>query len=65
MTATMTRTWIDVVTNWMTGGCSRRTLAAGIWIVLRMPSFGLFLPGVLLGISLLVEGWAFLLMRRA
>lgn len=41
------------------------TLAAGIWIVLRMPSFGLFLPGVLLGISLLVEGWAFLLMRRA
>jgi uncharacterized membrane protein HdeD (DUF308 family) len=40
------------------------TLFAGIWIVLRMPSFGLFLPGVLLGISLLFEGWAFLLMRR-
>jgi uncharacterized membrane protein HdeD (DUF308 family) len=41
------------------------TLIAGIWIVLRMPSFGVFLPGVLLGISLLIEGWAFLLMRRA
>jgi len=41
------------------------TLLAGVWIMLRMPSFGLFLPGVLLGISLLVEGWAFLLMRRA
>lgn len=39
-------------------------LAAGIWIILRMPTFGLFLPGVLLGISLLVEGWAFVLMRR-
>lgn len=40
-------------------------LAAGVWILLRMPSFGLFLPGVLLGFSLLIEGWAFLLMRRA
>lgn len=40
-------------------------LAAGVWIILRMPSFGVFLPGVLLGVSLLVEGWAFLLMRRA
>jgi uncharacterized membrane protein HdeD (DUF308 family) len=41
------------------------TLLAGIWIVLRMPSFGLLLPGFLLGVSLLVEGWAFVLMRRA
>ena len=40
-------------------------LAAGVWILLRMPSFGLFLPGFLLGFSLIVEGWAFLLMRRA
>lgn len=40
-------------------------LAAGIWILLRMPSFGLLLPGFLLGFSLLIEGWAFLLMRRA
>lgn len=39
-------------------------LLAGIWIILRMPSFGVFLPGVLLGFSLLMEGWAFLLMRR-
>jgi hypothetical protein len=30
-----------------------------------MPSYGILLPGVLLGISLVVEGWAFLLMRRA
>lgn len=41
------------------------TLIAGLWIGLRMPSFGLLLPGFLLGFSLLVEGWAFLLMRRA
>jgi uncharacterized membrane protein HdeD (DUF308 family) len=40
-------------------------LVAGVWILLRMPSFGLFLPGFLLGFSLIVEGWAFLLMRRA
>lgn len=40
-------------------------LIAGLWILLRMPSFGLFLPGVLLGVSLIFEGWAFLLMRRA
>ncbi len=40
-------------------------LAAGVWILLRMPSFGILLPGFLLGFSLIVEGWAFLLMRRA
>lgn len=40
-------------------------LLAGIWILLRMPSFGVFLPGFLLGFSLIIEGWAFVLMRRA
>jgi uncharacterized membrane protein HdeD (DUF308 family) len=40
-------------------------VVAGVWVLLRMPSYGILLPGVLLGISLVVEGWAFLLMRRA
>lgn len=40
-------------------------VVAGIWVLLRMPSFGVLLPGVLLGISLIVEGFAFLLMKRA
>jgi uncharacterized membrane protein HdeD (DUF308 family) len=46
----------------LAGGIS---IVAGLWLALRTPTLGLVLPGVLLGIALLVEGWAFLSMRRA
>jgi len=35
-------------------------LIAGIWLILRIPVAGLFMPGVILGIVLLVEGWAYI-----
>lgn len=35
-------------------------LIASIWLILRIPVAGMFLPGVILGIALLFEGWAFI-----
>ncbi|MBT2134598.1 DUF308 domain-containing protein [Croceibacterium sp. LX-88] len=40
------------------------TLACGVWLVFRLPSLGVFMPGIFLGVSLIIEGWASLLMRR-
>ncbi|WP_114952064.1 HdeD family acid-resistance protein [Sphingosinicella terrae] len=36
-------------------------IAAGIWLILRMPIAGYFAPGTILGIALLFEGWAFIM----
>lgn len=35
-------------------------LIASIWLILRIPVAGMFLPGVILGIALLFEGWAYI-----
>ncbi|WP_345167221.1 HdeD family acid-resistance protein [Sphingomonas daechungensis] len=37
---------------------------AGLWLLMRWPIFAFTMPGFILGISLIFEGWAFLLMRR-
>jgi len=35
-------------------------LIASIWLILRIPVAGMFLPGAILGIALLFEGWAYI-----
>jgi uncharacterized membrane protein HdeD (DUF308 family) len=45
----------------LAGGIS---IVAGLWLLFRAPALGLVLPGVFLGVALLVEGAAFLSMRR-
>jgi uncharacterized membrane protein HdeD (DUF308 family) len=36
------------------------SLLAGIWLLSRFPIAGLFVPGLIVGIALLFEGWAFI-----
>jgi len=36
------------------------SLFAGIWLLSRFPIAGLFVPGLIVGIALLFEGWAFI-----
>lgn len=38
---------------------------ASIWLILRIPVAGIFMPGVILGIALLFEGWAFIAIALA
>jgi uncharacterized membrane protein HdeD (DUF308 family) len=35
------------------------TVIASVWLFFRIPVIGLFAPGLVVGIALLVEGWAF------
>jgi uncharacterized membrane protein HdeD (DUF308 family) len=41
------------------------TVLASIWLFLRLPIIGLFAPGLIVGISLLFEGWAFVALAFA
>jgi uncharacterized membrane protein HdeD (DUF308 family) len=36
------------------------TIVVSVWLFLRIPFAGLFLPGIALGVALMFEGWAFI-----
>jgi uncharacterized membrane protein HdeD (DUF308 family) len=46
--------WIALIFSGVVG------IIASIWLFLRIPLAGLFVPGIALGVALLFEGWAFI-----